>query len=317
MTTALALLMGALVAGWLVPHQLGRIDLHRVDPAPLIVSWLLSIAGFLLAGAVGVALLLVPDHGTSGGLAAALHQCWIALQHGSLPGAEEFGAVFGLGLLSAGVVRFTVVGVREFHQRVRTRRDQVAVLKLAARTDADSPNTLWLAHDRPLAFSIAGRPGVVVATEGLHQHLSRDAVAAVLAHEQAHLRGRHHLLVAIVDALGKSLPFVPLFRKAPDALRELVELAADVEAARKHGNGAVRSALLCVTGDGTPQGALAMARDAVDLRLERLSLGTQPLRPGRRALSCGIAGLGAATLPFLTGALLLLAVAVVACPVVV
>ncbi|MGH3948825.1 MAG: M56 family metallopeptidase [Pseudonocardiaceae bacterium] len=313
MTTALALLVGALVAGWLVPRQLSRADLRRLDPAPVIVSWLLSIAGFLLAGAVGVALLLIPDHGTPGGLAAAMHQCWIAVQHGSLPRLEELGGVLGLGLLISGLVRFTVVGVIEFRQRLHARREQVAVLRLAARTDEHAPSTLWLAHDRPLAFSIAGRPGVVVATDGLRRCLSADGVAAVLAHEQAHLRGRHHLLVAIVEVLGKTLPFVPLFRQAPGAMRELVELAADVEAVRRHGNAAVRSALLGVTGTGAPHGALAMARDAVSVRLEHLRLCGRPPRRVGRTLSCGFAGIGAAALPFLTGASLLLAAAVVGC----
>lgn len=90
---------------------------------------------------------------------------------------------------------------------------------------------------------------------------------------------------------------------------------ADVEAVRRHGHSAVQSALLGVTQHRAPLGALAIAQDAVDIRLARLKSCAQP--PGRadRAMSCGIAGAGAAMLPFIIGGSLLLAVAAVACPV--
>jgi beta-lactamase regulating signal transducer with metallopeptidase domain len=75
---------------------------------------------------------------------------------------------------------------------------------------------------------------------------------SVLAHERAHLTGRHHLLVAVAQALRATLPFVPLFRRAPSAVRDLVELAADLAAVHACGPAAVRNALLTVTRHGTP-----------------------------------------------------------------
>jgi Zn-dependent protease with chaperone function len=161
---------------------------------------------------------------------------------------------------------------------------------------------------------MAGRPGTVVATEGLTRHLDPAAVAAVLAHEKAHLSGRHHLLVAIADAVCATLPFVPLFRQAPRAIRDLVELAADVVAARDCGPAAVRTALLKVTGHGAPSTSLAMAQDAVGLRLARLQHGSRPPGRLRRTVSCGLAGLTAAVLPFLAGTGLLLCIAIITCP---
>jgi hypothetical protein len=76
MTVALALLAGAVVAGWLIPGVLRRVDLRRRDPLPLIVAWLVSVAGVLLAAATGVLLLLLPDHGPGASLLAAVHSCW-------------------------------------------------------------------------------------------------------------------------------------------------------------------------------------------------------------------------------------------------
>lgn len=315
MIAAVSLLLGALTAGWLVPRQLGRADLRRRDPRPLIVAWLLAMSGVALAGITGVVLLLAPDHAGASPLTWALSRCWAALQHGSSPKIEELIGVVSVALLAGLVTRFAVVAITEFREARRASRERLAVLRLAARTDDNSPTTLWLAHDRPLAFSLAGRPGVVVATEGLHRHLPAESVAAVLAHERAHLRGRHHLLIPIAGILRRTLPFVPLFRQADTALRELVELAADVSAVRACGAPAVRSALLGVAGPGTPDVALAMARDAVDLRLTRLQYAAQPAGRIRTAMHCGMAGMAATALPFLTSTLLLLGVTVITCPV--
>jgi Zn-dependent protease with chaperone function len=153
-----------------------------------------------------------------------------------------------------------------------------------------------------------------VATDGLNRHLHQDAVTAVFAHERAHLGGHHHLLVAIVDALHTALPFVPLFRLAPKAIRDLVELAADVVAVRKCGPAAVHTALLGVAAHSAPGTALAIAQDAVDLRLARLRHGGR--LPGKvtRTVFCGLTGVTAVVLPFVAGMGLLLGVALIACP---
>ena len=313
MTPALALLAGAVAAGWLIPDVLRRMDLRRRDPVLLIVAWLVSIAGILLATGAGVLLLLLPDHGPSASLLALINNCWSAIQHGSPPRVEEGAGMVGVVLLVAIAARLAVVSVRGFHRRTRKRQENLEVLRLVGRPVSGPSDVLWLAHDRPLAFSMSGRPGVVVATEGLARHLDQQSVAAVLAHERAHLAGRHHLLVAAADAVHATLPFVPLFRQAPQAIRDLVELAADVAAVRDCGVSAVRTALLGVARHGAPSTALAMAQDAVDLRLARLRHGTRPPGRVRQVVACGLTGVTAAVLPFLAGTGFLLGIAVIVC----
>ncbi|MBB4908869.1 M56 family metallopeptidase [Actinophytocola algeriensis] len=314
MTTALALLAGAFTAAWLVPPVLHRIDLRRRDPILLIVIWFVSMTGVLLAVAAAVLVLLLPDHGPTGLLLAALHQCWSAVQHGSPPRVEETAGVIGTALLAAFTCRLLVVSVRGLRRRARRWQANLSVLRMVARPTSDTADILWLAHERPLAFSMSGRPGVVVATEGLTRHLAPEAVAAVVAHERAHLSGRHHLLVAAADALHTVLPFVPLFRAAPRAIRELVELAADMAAVRICGPAAVHSALLKVTRHDLPGTALAMAQDAVELRLARIRHGTVPPGRLRQTVLCGLAGTTVTVLPFLTALGILLGIAVVTCP---
>ena len=45
---------------------------------------------------------------------------------------------------------------------------------------------------------------------------------AVLAHEQAHLRGRHHLVLAAGRILRRAFPWVPAFRWAYEEVTRLV-----------------------------------------------------------------------------------------------
>lgn len=314
MTVALALLGGALAVGWFLPAALRWVDLRRCDPVPLIVVWFVSAIGTVGTAAAGIVLLLVPGHGPVMTLVAALHRCWSALRHGSPLRVEELAGLFGVLLLIVFVGRLLVVVVRGFRERSRKRQENLAVLRLAGRRDGGSPETLWLTYDRPIAFSMAGRPGVVVVTEGLRTRLDPAAVGAVLAHERAHLSGRHHLLLAAAGALRGVVGFVPLFRRLPQAIRELVELAADVVAVRSCGAAAVRTALFRVSGQGTPDSSLAMAQDAVGLRLARLRSGYAPPGKLRRTFSCWTAGAVAGVLPLATGTGLLLGSALAVCP---
>ncbi|MFE9748302.1 M56 family metallopeptidase [Saccharothrix saharensis] len=152
---------------------------------------------------------------------------------------------------------------------MRLHRRQLGLLRIAAHKQLGPIPVLWLDHDQPLAYSVAGKPLFAVATSGLTEHLSGPRVGAVLAHEQAHVRGHHHALVRFTEATAWALSFVPLMRQAPDAMRVLVEMATDRAAATRHGADTVRLALLKVEPAMRPP-ALAAAGDDVSLRVERL-----------------------------------------------
>ena len=307
MTVALSLLLGCLVVGWFAPRYLLRL----ADPVVALVGWLVSVVAVVVTSAVAMVLLILPDHGFGPSVATTLHSCWHSVAHGSTPAVEAFSGVAGIVLLAGLLARLAVAGVRSGRRRAQARREQLDVLRLAGRREVGSHVTVWLDHDSPLAFSMAGRPGLVVATEGLHRHLSPDQVQAVLTHERAHLRGRHHLLVACGDLVGATLPFLPLFKRTATALRELVELAADATAVREHGADAVRAALVGVTGHGAPGSALAMVGDSVQARLERLPRHVPG--PVSRLASCGIAGVTALILPAVTASAALVTLMLVSC----
>ena len=67
------------------------------------------------------------------------------------------------------------------------------------------PILLW---SPPGACPAAGRP--VVLTSAAVEALDDTQLAAVLAHERAHQRGRHHLLVSLAGSLAAAFPRVPM-----------------------------------------------------------------------------------------------------------
>jgi Zn-dependent protease with chaperone function len=310
MTGALALLFGAVVMSVQGPRALLPLTRSvRVDPRVAMVAWLASVFSVVITAAAGVLFLGLPGHGGLGELLGRLNSCWSALSHGALPSWEQIVALVGVVTLAAMTVRLAVVATAQTRAR-RARREHCRfLLALVATSNEHSPQILWLDSAELVAFSVSGRPGLIVASQGVRQQLPAAAVAATLEHERAHLRGRHQLILDVVDALAAALPIAPLFRAAPIALRELVELAADNTAVRHCGSAAVADALRAMTAGDHPGYGLAMAGTATARRLQRLDSGRSMSSGPVRSLWCALMALGATALPALLGLLLLLSVA--------
>lgn len=104
----------------------------------------------------------------------------------------------------------------------------------------------------PFAMTLPRRHGGIVVSSGALDALSPDELRAVLAHEQAHLRQRHHLITAIVTTVTSRMRWVPLFAAAEGALDHYLEIAADDAARRTVGTTALASALLVLGQQGHP-----------------------------------------------------------------
>jgi Peptidase family M48 len=267
-----ALVAGTLLFGWHGHRLLMWLSDRRLDPAILLTGWVLSTLGFVASLFAMLSLVALPvDEHHSGALGLA-GDCWVALSSGVLPGAAETMAAAGVLSAAFVIARVSVV----IHGRLRQRRRNAPHMQqlrvLAAECRGDDP--LWIEDERPIAVSIGGRSGLIVMSRGLRDQLTPAAVHATLEHERAHLRGRHHLILAVLETLALALPWCPLLRVAPEAARDLVELAADSRAARQCGPSAVREALCRLTGHPLPVGALAMAGRLTEARLQRLSTGS-------------------------------------------
>lgn len=152
---------------------------------------------------------------------------------------------------------------------------------------------------RPEAFAVPGRwghPGQILITHGMLRTLDPAQRRALLAHERAHLRCRHHdqrALVEIAAALN------PLLIPARDAVAYLVERVADEHAATAVGDRRVTADALAAAalggrpGSGSP-GVLAYSRYGVPRRVAALHAPALPERRLPPMLLILLAGLTAA-----------------------
>lgn len=260
-----AVTAGTLGAAWLR-------DSRWPDLAPrtAILAWQALAASVLLAGAAaGLALAISLPH-VSSDLAGLLDLCAETLRHGyASPGGTMTsvagGAVF-VGLLA----RLIWCAARAAASDRRERTARVAVLDLVGRSDL-LPGTIVLDHSSPYAFCIGGRRARVVVTTGLLTSLSARELDAVLAHEAAHLRLRHHVTMVTCRALfGALAPIFPAFRRAMPHVRLFAELSADDSARRRIGARPLRQALATLACMPAPPVALAASANDVQARLQRL-----------------------------------------------
>ncbi|GAA2778767.1 M56 family metallopeptidase [Nonomuraea dietziae] len=89
-----------------------------------------------------------------------------------------------------------------------------------------------LDHPGAAAYCVPGLRSHVVVSSGTLALLSHDELTAVLAHESAHVRERHDLVLLPFGALRRALPWSKVVRDAQAQVELLVEMAADDRARR-------------------------------------------------------------------------------------
>jgi Zn-dependent protease with chaperone function len=309
--TAAALLLGVLVVGWWSPRPLSRLS-ALVGPGTALTWWLLTAAGLLAGTIAGVLLLVLPGHGPAGAVLAVLHDCWAAVGHGDLPALDPIAGGVAAAVVLAAAARLALASTGRRRRRNVLHRRHLAALRLSGSADDRPLPTLWVPEDEPVAYSLGGRRALIVASTGLKDRLSDGELRAVLAHERAHVHGRHHLLTAVADVLGRTLGFVPLMRELPDAVQLLVELAADRTAAEQCGREPLRSALLSIRAVEGPRRALAMAGGDTAIRLQRLGVHTGSRLVSRAVTVAG--GFAALVAPAAVAAALVVGTGLISCP---
>jgi Zn-dependent protease with chaperone function len=139
-------------------------------------------------------------------------------------------------------------------------------------------------HSQPAAYCVAGRHPTVILTTGALQALDPAQLDAVLAHERAHLAGRHHRLIAMARIGRQVLPFLPLMRDADAQVARLAEMHADDAARRSSDPRSLATALLVLATADSPAPALAAAATDAVQRIHRLLGPAEPLGRTRRQL---------------------------------
>lgn len=276
MTAAGVLLGWAVLIGAAVPAVLRRSTWPQRAPNLGLVVWQAASASFLLALVLGGLTLAVPATVLSGGLADLVANCVMAVQAAYRTPAGAGAAGTGIVLTATVATRATWCLVHGLAGAAVRRRRHARRLALVAQRDA-TLDALIVDHDAAQAYCLPGRRSVIVLTSSALAALDCGHVDAVLAHERAHLRARHHLVVTAAAALARAFPRVPLLRDAAIAIPRLVEMAADDAAGSRAGRSQVAAALVTLAAAAPPAATLAAGGPTALTRVQRLLRPPTPL----------------------------------------
>jgi Zn-dependent protease with chaperone function len=305
-TIAAVLVAYAACTGTLGSRMLGRARWTARAPLLAIVTYL--TAAWSVVAALGLAGLTLAVHvpALSGELSHLIGACVLRLR--ATYGTPGGATVAGLGLTLAGAVvaRTALTAMAQLRTAGRQALQHAQTARLVGHPEP-ALGAVLVEHSQPAAYCVAGRHPTVILTTGALEALDPAQLDAVLAHERAHLAGRHHRLIAMARIGRQVLPFLPLMRDADAQVARLAEMHADDAAARASNPRSLATALVILATAGSPgPGLAAAATDAVQ-RIQRLLGPAEPLGRGRRQLLRTTAAVLA-----LTPALLALAPAVLA-----
>jgi Zn-dependent protease with chaperone function len=293
-----ALLAVVAIGSALGASALPRASWPRRCPAAAILLWqALGLASGLAAVGTLIGLALPASQG---GLVLSMLRAAGLLRDGELFGLAR---LFGLGqadgvplvlvavrlaCLAAGLVLLASlcwVLLAASIAALQARRRQRALLTLLAHGDPKVPGALVVDYPSAAAYCLPGlrsRSRIVVSVGAL-ELLGRGELAAVLAHERAHLRERHDLVLLPFTALRRAFPKSATCIGAQRAVALLVEMLADDHALAGGPARELVSALVRFGTAGTcpaPAGALAVAEGSegeVAARVTRLLRPAKPL----------------------------------------
>ncbi|WP_236791837.1 M56 family metallopeptidase [Amycolatopsis sp. GM8] len=266
--------MDGVVIPLLLPLAAWPLTRLAAGAPPRLAVWLLTSAAVTLASASTAALAVLTVAGLSLLPPVAQFGEWSpqdlrGMDIASVPWEIVSGAVLGLVLVSTGI------SVQRKHRWLR------GVMRTIAST-AESTELVVLADAPPVAFAVPFHGGRIVVSQAMLAALTPGERCALLTHERAHLRHRHHVFLILVSlAASLNLLLWPL----RSAVAFQVERWADEVTCARVGDrrlvaSAVGKAALAARTTGAPL-ALAATGGSVPRRVAAL-LDTRPRRPGWR-----------------------------------
>ncbi|MGW2519644.1 M56 family metallopeptidase [Streptomyces sp. NPDC001617] len=267
MNAAVALVGYTAAVGVVVPRLLLRTSWPHRAPALAAAVWHALAVSFSIAAALTAATLAMPTEHLHAGLVGLLHNCGLSTSAtGPDPDMADrlaVGIPAAIGIALAGTFAFHVV--RAHRQRTQHRE----ALDLVGRHSARLCATI-LPYNTPAAYCLPGRRPRIVISDAAVRHLTPEQLDAVLEHEQAHIAGRHHLVLAAIEAFHSVFRWVPLARHAREQTALLLEMIADDRALRSHSHEVLATAMYEMAAARTPKGALAAGGPNALIRLKRI-----------------------------------------------
>lgn len=306
MTAAAYLFMFSAAMCIVAPRVLPRLTSSGNAPGAAVAAWMLVLASVLSAW-VAAASALALDSMYGSKTPHLLQTCFAVLRstasgHNGL--AMQSGLVASTVTLCALVIGLAFSVARTLLRGRAESQRHARAARIVGRRIVGIDG-LILDAPQKMAYCLAGRPGTVVITSAALDALDRPNLDAVLAHEQAHLAGRHHLLLATTRALAVSMPWIRLFGVAQAEVSRLLEMCADDASVRRHGSAALVTAILALAGaEAIPSMALGASTVGVCARVNRLSAPDTSGDRLRARMQLGLVGLIAVMGPMLTWAAL-------------
>ncbi|UOE44889.1 M56 family metallopeptidase [Agromyces larvae] len=270
--SALALGVLAAALAWPVPVMLSAARWPAARPATALALWqLIALAG----GLSMIGSLLLFGSAPAGSIVGAAETLLPHFFDGDLPPGFGVAHLAALTLAIGLAVHLALNLGLTVARAERERRRQHHLIAVLSDPLPDSPHTRVLPYPVPLAYCVPGVRTATVLTDGLVAALDERELAAVVAHERAHLDQFHHLVLIAFRAWHSALPWFPIANRAERSVTLLTEMLADDGAIRDVGGEPLRRALARL-GAGAEPGAYAdaggVAPDAVMLesRLARL-----------------------------------------------
>jgi len=262
-----------LVVAWCLPALLTRLTAAGFSARLGLAAWLAAMISVLAAVLAAIQYLITAAVAGWPQFAEAVCR---SVAGGACTAVVYRSAVFELGLglaAAAAALALALLAWRYGRSLQRAQRRTRAHAEAARITGRRLPDGAAVVLDaaQPAAYCVPGRPAAIVLTSAALAVLDPGQLAAVLAHERAHLAGRHHLLIGLTRGLAATFPGVPLFTRGPAEVARLAEMCADDAAARRSGRPMLVTALLAMgTGTAVPAAALAATGGAVAARVQRL-----------------------------------------------
>ncbi|WP_033314599.1 M56 family metallopeptidase [Streptomyces iakyrus] len=267
MNAAPALVGYTAAVGFAAPYLLLRADWPHRAPALAAAVWHALAVSFSFGAALSAASLAMPAEHLHAGMVGLLHACGLDVGVGRPD--PEIAARLAVGVPAA--IGIALVASFAFHvvraRRVRSQHREA--VDLVGRHSARLCATV-LPYDTPAAYCLPGRDPRIVISDAAVRHLTPEQLGAVLEHEQAHIAGRHHLVLATVEAFYSVFRWVPLARHAREQTALLLEMIADDRALRSHSHEALATAMYEMASARTPKGALAAGGQSALIRLKRV-----------------------------------------------
>lgn len=301
-TAVLALMgvYGAPIIRWAAPKLMRTPRVAVGVLSAVLTLWLLGIAavGPMLAWVTTSSSTVLP-----GRVGEVCQRCLDAASPLG-PGAGMETLIPAIPLLGAPVVLVSALlisAMRSYSRRRSSMRALCQRLSGAAAAETVQGFKVMVVQDPdPVAYALPRRCRAIVVSRRLLETLTPDELAAVLTHEQAHLRQRHHLILTLLESISRPLRAVPLVRTVSAAVPHYLEVAAD-NTARGHAGTAVLASALLKIGETPKQPAPAVSEP-----LALHAAGTDRIR--QLVAPQHSAGATASTVAVVTAGLALLAV---------